>query len=94
LEERGPALGILAAAKYPVGESSLAPGDFLLLYTDGLIEARRAKELFGFERLQKLVAENINLSAQELANLLYNSCLEFGQGRLLDDLAIIVTGRT
>lgn len=94
LEQRGPALGILAEAKYPVAESNLTPGAFLLLYTDGLIEARRGKELFGFERLQKLVAENINLNAQELTNLLYRSCLEFGQGRLLDDLAIIVLGRS
>lgn len=94
LEERGPILGVLADAKYPAGESVLEVGDFLLLYTDGLIEARRGKELFGFERLKTFTEKNASANAQDLVNLLYKECLDFGQGRLLDDLAAIVIKRT
>lgn len=93
LEERGPALGIMAEAHYGAGENKLKEGDFLIFYTDGLIEARKEKELFGFERLESLARKSTDLEAQKLANSLYNSCVEFGEGRLLDDLAIIVVRR-
>jgi hypothetical protein len=49
-------LGLNPNERYENQEVVLAPGDRLTLYTDGLLEARDSKgELFGFERLAKLV---------------------------------------
>jgi serine phosphatase RsbU (regulator of sigma subunit) len=41
---------------YEVGEVGLAPGDSVLLHSDGLVEAHdRSGEMFGFPRLRRLV---------------------------------------
>ena len=49
-------LGLNPNERYENREVTLTPGDRLTLYTDGLLEARDSKgELFGFERLAKLV---------------------------------------
>ncbi len=48
----GPALGIVAGARWRDLERRFAPGDVLVLYTDGLVEARDAgRQFFGAERL-------------------------------------------
>ena len=53
----GPLLISFAPAEFPVAETTLAPGDRVVLYTDGLVEAMRTDEdLFGVERLSALVA--------------------------------------
>jgi serine phosphatase RsbU (regulator of sigma subunit) len=50
-------LGIVAEPQYEAFHLHLQPGDVLLFYTDGLIEAfNPAGEMFGFERLQEVVA--------------------------------------
>jgi serine phosphatase RsbU (regulator of sigma subunit) len=44
---------------YEGNEAYLAPGDTVLLHSDGLVEAHNsAGELFGFPRLQKVVENN------------------------------------
>jgi sigma-B regulation protein RsbU (phosphoserine phosphatase) len=60
LEATGPPLGLLAAAEYGSGEVELAPGDLLLVYTDGLTEAvNPADEEFGLARLEAIVCRHI-----------------------------------
>ena len=49
--EQGPLLGVVAEAGYPRREGSLAAGDALLLYTDGLVEGRRLNLARGTDRL-------------------------------------------
>lgn len=52
LKATGRILGILEGADYRAGEPfTLEPGDVMLLYTDGVTEARRGDELFGDARL-------------------------------------------
>ena len=51
--EGGPVLGLLDGAEYTVNRRTLAPGDALVLYTDGVHEAQNAAgEFFGPERLR------------------------------------------
>jgi sigma-B regulation protein RsbU (phosphoserine phosphatase) len=51
-QDTGPALGLIADMSYPENTLSLAPGDRLAIYTDGIDEAFNGRaEMFGFERM-------------------------------------------
>jgi serine phosphatase RsbU (regulator of sigma subunit) len=59
LRARGMPLGIMSGMSYEEGEVSLAEGDCVLFYSDGLVEAHNPKgEIFGFPRLRALVAKH------------------------------------
>jgi serine phosphatase RsbU (regulator of sigma subunit)/predicted ester cyclase len=59
LRARGMPLGMMPGMSYEEGEVSLAEGNCVLFYSDGLVEAHNPKgEMFGFPRLQDLVAEH------------------------------------
>ena len=56
---------------YPWGEIALQPGDRLLLYTDGVLEATNgAGQEFGEFRLQSVIETNSELSADRFSHLL------------------------
>jgi serine phosphatase RsbU (regulator of sigma subunit)/anti-sigma regulatory factor (Ser/Thr protein kinase) len=57
LRATGMPLGLLAGMDYPEHEAVLAPGESVLLYTDGIVEAHnKAGAMFGFPRLRELMA--------------------------------------
>jgi serine phosphatase RsbU (regulator of sigma subunit)/anti-sigma regulatory factor (Ser/Thr protein kinase) len=57
LRATGMPLGLLAGMDYPEHEAVLAPGESVLLYSDGIVEAHdRAGAMFGFPRLCELMA--------------------------------------
>ncbi|HKV58839.1 MAG TPA: GAF domain-containing SpoIIE family protein phosphatase [Ktedonobacteraceae bacterium] len=57
----GMPLGMLPGTRYEEYEITLSPGDSLLFYSDGLVEAHNpAKDMFGFPRLQKVLTEQTN----------------------------------
>ena len=59
-EERGPALGVAPATSYPTVTTTLAPGDALFLYTDGVIERRGESIDEGLGRVRSVaVAERL-----------------------------------
>jgi hypothetical protein len=88
----GTLLGVLddADATFPAAAVSLAPGDALVMYTDGVVEARRDRELFGDERLLQAVSECTGLSAQGVADQVRREAERFAGGALRDDVAILV----
>jgi sigma-B regulation protein RsbU (phosphoserine phosphatase) len=92
LAVKGLALGIAGSQHYEVQRIQLEPGDAAVLYTDGLLEARRDGELYGEERLDAALAANAGLPAEELANLLVEDCRAFA-GDLGDDCAVVVVKR-
>jgi sigma-B regulation protein RsbU (phosphoserine phosphatase) len=52
----GSPLGMLAGMKFGQESASLEPGDTIILYTDGIIEAMNGREeLYGYERFEKLL---------------------------------------
>ena len=56
----GMPLGMMADTRYDEYEAVLAPGDRLVFYSDGLVEAHNSKrEMFGFPRLRKLLEERV-----------------------------------
>ena len=83
----GPPLGTFAI-DYAATHATLTLDDYLVLYTDGVTEARRDDELFGESRLMAAAADLRGRSAQELADGLRDAALTFS-GRLKDDLHIV-----
>jgi len=88
----GLALGVEGGQAYETARVTLEPGAAAVLFTDGLLEARREGELFGEERLDEALARHAGLPAGELARALADECRAFA-GDLGDDLAIVVLKR-
>jgi serine phosphatase RsbU (regulator of sigma subunit) len=90
LQAAGLALGIDSGQEYPAERLRLQPGSSVVLFTDGVIEARRDGELYGEERLDRLLAARGYLGAQQLAEAILADCRSFGGGDLADDCAVVV----
>jgi serine phosphatase RsbU (regulator of sigma subunit) len=93
LEAHGLVLGIERGQRYDEVHAALAPGDAVVLYTDGVIEARGEGELYGMERLDRTLAERVALPPRELARAVLDDCRIFSQGELADDCAVVVVRR-
>jgi sigma-B regulation protein RsbU (phosphoserine phosphatase) len=85
-------LGILEDASYEETRLQLEPGDRVLLYTDGIVEAMNGQEeIFGFERLLDTVNRAASMSAEELLQEILGKVNEFsGDAPQHDDLTLIV----
>jgi serine phosphatase RsbU (regulator of sigma subunit) len=93
LAAQGFPLGIERGERYPEMREPYEKGSILVLYTDGVIEERRGSELFGVERLDAVLAANVELPAKALARAILDECRAFGGGSLTDDCAIVVVKR-
>jgi len=96
LRARGMPLGALPAMRYEEQETQLAPGDYVLFYTDGLVEAHNARqEMFGFPRLKALL-EGHRSSGGTLIPTLLGELARFtrARGEQEDDVALVTLQRT
>jgi len=93
LEVRGLVLGIEPAQTYAEERTTLEIGGAVVLYTDGVLEARLEGELYGFERLDAIVSAGRHLSAQDLAETILADCRDFAKNELADDCAVVVIKR-
>jgi sigma-B regulation protein RsbU (phosphoserine phosphatase) len=92
LEEGGIPLGVLTAAQYPQGEAALQPGDLLVVFTDGVVEAENEREEeYGEPRLLDLVSRIPRRTAAEALRTVLSSVDEFvGRTRQHDDITSLV----
>jgi serine phosphatase RsbU (regulator of sigma subunit) len=90
----GLALGVEGGQMYDDVEEPFPPGAAVVLYTDGVLEARRQGEIYGEERLDALLARRAALPAGELAQAILDDCREFARDELDDDVAIVVLKHT
>lgn len=84
---------VTAARRPAVGMEHLEPGDCVLLYTDGVTEARSPDgEFFGDRRLADLIIRNLaaGLPAPETMRRVVRELLEHQQGRLDDDASLLL----
>jgi sigma-B regulation protein RsbU (phosphoserine phosphatase) len=88
---RGPLLGVLDDATFEDDCFRLEPGDVVLLYTDGVLEGRRGRELFGEDRLLAAV-KRAGRRPAALVDGVMNAVLDFQEGTLRDDVAIVAFG--
>ena len=95
LEAGGPVLGILKGVKFSEGRASLAPGDVLVMYSDGVTEAvDGAGEEFGEERLIQVVRCNSS-TAKAIVAAVDRAVREFSAGQpQADDITVVAAVRT
>jgi sigma-B regulation protein RsbU (phosphoserine phosphatase) len=86
----GTLIGIVAEATLGDHSTQLNPGDALVLYTDGVTEARSASGDFGEEALRSLLSASAGLSASAMAERVENAVLDFQNGTPRDDIALVV----
>ena len=94
LDAVGLALGIDPAQVYDELVTELAQGSLVVVYTDGVIEARRNGELYGADRLDAVLAENRTRPPAEIARTVIEDCRSWAEGELADDCALVVLKRT
>jgi sigma-B regulation protein RsbU (phosphoserine phosphatase) len=95
LKATGMPLGIDTAANYGQRSIRMQPGDFLVLYTDGITEAfdEHGTE-FGMERLQRVVYDVRSASVEEIQNSLLQTVNDFIENTApADDITIMVVKR-
>jgi ketosteroid isomerase-like protein len=95
LRARGMPLGLMPGMEYEEKETVLERNDSALFYSDGLVEAHNPKgEMFGFPRLQTLVAEHGE--EPSLGNLLLEELYSFvGEGwEREDDITLLTLRRS
>jgi serine phosphatase RsbU (regulator of sigma subunit) len=87
----GRALGVFLDPGLAVQRIRLEPGDAAVFYTDGITEARGPDgSFFGERRLRDLLRSCAGLDAPAIAEKMRDVTLEFGEGNLRDDLAVLV----
>jgi len=84
-------LGAFDFVEYKPRQTRLAPGDVVVMYTDGVTEAVNAdNQMFGEERLEGLVRESVSLSAGEIKQRILDEVLSFTAGLPQgDDITLI-----
>ncbi|MCM2270795.1 MAG: SpoIIE family protein phosphatase [Thermoanaerobaculia bacterium] len=81
LSSTGVPLGMLPEAPFTARELDLAPGDLLVVYTDGIVEAFDASdEEFGLERLEAVCREHRAVPLSDLSNTIDRALEQFVRG--------------
>jgi sigma-B regulation protein RsbU (phosphoserine phosphatase) len=87
----GAVLGVFPDRLYDQARVAIGRGDRIVLYTDGITEARdQQDDEFGEERLVGLVAKHRACSAPALQARLVDAVTTFAGGRFQDDATLIV----
>ena len=91
----GMPLGIMPMGEYKLTPLELAPGDSLVLYTDGIVEATDpSDEEYGLERLSDICSKNAQSPPEEMASAIEEHLDDFVQGvPFADDRTLVIVRR-
>jgi len=93
LEPTGPIVGAVDGG-WRTALATLAPGDTLAIYTDGLVEVRGDEgEEFGLGRLVQIVCGSSSDEADQIAKSCLDEVAAFGAARIRDDATIVLLCR-
>jgi len=90
LKSKGLGLGIIRNQEYckyiEVNELNYSTGDLLVLYTDGVTEAKNPHgDEFGYDRLKQTVENNVQKSADGIQSAIINGLHDFTQIEVIED---------
>jgi serine phosphatase RsbU (regulator of sigma subunit) len=88
----GPALGVFDEAQFEAEAAPFAPGDLLVLYTDGAVELMDDRDReFGEERLERILRDSAHLPAGEIVRAVVDQTRAFaGHESYPDDFTLVV----
>lgn len=87
----GPLVGAFPNPKFEETSFEITSGDLLVLYTDGITEARRGSDQFGEERLLTALEAGVR-DPESTVHRLLAAAMEFQSGDLRDDIAVLALG--
>ena len=93
LDSQNGILGYLPeiAPSEEAAEIELAPGDRLVLYTDGLVEVfNRSQDMLGVEGLQELVRQSATRALPEMKQAILDGAAAWSHGALADDVSLVI----
>lgn len=87
-------LGVMVDAELPENEDTLAPGEVLVLATDGVWEARNSDgEMYGKKRILAIIRDNAHKKADEIRQAIINAAFDYLETQE-DDIAVVVIKKT
>jgi sigma-B regulation protein RsbU (phosphoserine phosphatase) len=94
-DSTGVPLGMFCSTRFPVHRLTLAQGDTLFLYTDGLTESRNsAGQEYGLQRIRAFAARHTGMEPDRLISKCLEDLLSFGEGlKQMDDLTLLAVRR-
>lgn len=93
LRSTGPLIMLDPQARYFSREISLESDDLVVMYTDGLAEARSGAQLFGENRIIRAIERDLHATPDVLCKSLLDAAKDFAGGVIDDDTAIMAIRR-
>lgn len=92
LVQTGPVVGVVKQVVFEAVSLQLSKGDRVVLYTDGVIEARSEdRSLYDADRFQEVIIQHKDKSPKDFVNFIYNDILSFKNNTPHDDdIAILI----
>lgn len=91
---RGTPLIVSPKAEYQTVQGKMEPGDLLLMVTDGITEARRDREFFGYEGLMQSAQRTQGLNTlSQITQTILQDARSFGGGLFRDDVCLLLARR-
>ncbi len=88
-------IGLLEGTDYTEGSRRLHPGERIVMFTDGITEARKpGPQLFGQKGLRDCLNRHLDSSIEEIADCILAAAHSHAGGKLQDDAAVVVFEQT
>jgi phosphoserine phosphatase RsbU/P len=89
--KRGPALGLFKEAVFPTFQCRMEPGDLVMFFTDGLIEAEgNDRKIFSYEQLTAAIHRHVGLPPKKMLAEMLSEIRKFsGQDKFDDDVCVV-----
>ncbi len=86
-------IGVVNDGDYTLDKSHLAPGDQMVMYTDGISESHNSSSMLNTDGICLLLENCISNSPADTLEALFKTALDFSGGHLTDDAAVVIIER-